>query len=289
MTDTAKEMGKGNYDVKFDVKSYSEINNLAETLNSAAYELGMADNRMKDLIANVSHDLKTPLTMVRSYAEMIRDLSGDNPVKRNAHLQVIIDETERLNQLVCDMATISAMQTHKTVLERGIFDLGTATATILSSFDILSEQEDYNFIFHAPKDCLAYGDENKIKQVIANLVNNAVKYCGEDKEIIVNIRRVGKKFRVEVADHGPGISQEELPHVWDRYYKTSTNYVRPTEGSGLGLSIVKGILTLHHANYGVNSKVGKGTTFWFELPYMKRERERGKSVARDPESIEQLQ
>ena len=249
----------------------------------------MADNRMKDLIANVSHDLKTPLTMVRSYAEMIRDLSGDNPVKRNAHLQVIIDETERLNQLVCDMATISAMQTHKTVLERGIFDLGTATATILSSFDILSEQEDYNFIFHAPKDCLAYGDENKIKQVIANLVNNAVKYCGEDKEIIVNIRRVGKKLRVEVADHGPGISQEELPHVWDRYYKTSTNYVRPTEGSGLGLSIVKGILTLHHANYGVNSKVGKGTTFWFELPYMKRERERGKSVARDPESIEQLQ
>ena len=289
MTDTAKEMGKGNYDVKFDVKSYSEINNLAETLNSAAYELGMADNRMKDLIANVSHDLKTPLTMVRSYAEMIRDLSGDNPVKRNAHLQVIIDETERLNQLVCDMATISAMQTHKTVLERGIFDLGTATATILSSFDILSEQEDYNFIFHAQKDCLAYGDENKIKQVIANLVNNAVKYCGEDKEIIVNIRRVGKKLRVEVADHGPGISQEELPHVWDRYYKTSTNYVRPTEGSGLGLSIVKGILTLHHANYGVNSKVGKGTTFWFELPYMKRERERGKSVARDPESIEQLQ
>ena len=173
MTDTAKEMGKGNYDVKFDVKSYSEINNLAETLNSAAYELGMADNRMKDLIANVSHDLKTPLTMVRSYAEMIRDLSGDNPVKRNAHLQVIIDETERLNQLVCDMATISAMQTHKTVLERGIFDLGTATATILSSFDILSEQEDYNFIFHAPKDCLAYGDENKIKQVIANLKSEA--------------------------------------------------------------------------------------------------------------------
>ena len=289
MTVTAKEMGKGNYDVNFEAKSYSEINNLAETLNSAAYELGMADNRLKDLIANVSHDLKTPLTMIRSYAEMIRDLSGSNPEKRNAHLQVIIDETERLNQLVSDMATISAMQTHKVVLERAPFDLGAAAATILSSYDILSEQEDYNFILHSPKDCLAYGDENRIKQVIANLVNNAVKYCGEDKEIIVNVRRTGKKLRLEVSDHGPGISQEELPHVWDRYYKTSTNYVRPTEGSGLGLSIVKEILTLHHANYGVSSKLGKGTTFWFELPFMKKERERGKGVARDPEAIEAIE
>lgn len=145
MTSTAKEMGKGNYNVKFEAESFSEINNLAETLNTAAYELGMADNRLKDLIANVSHDLKTPLTMVRSYAEMIRDLSGDNPVKRNAHLQTIIDETERLNQLVSDMATISSMQTHKVILERAIFDLGAAAATILSSYDILSEQEGYKF------------------------------------------------------------------------------------------------------------------------------------------------
>ena len=279
ITATAKEMGQGKYDVKFEGNSYSEINNLADTLNTAAYELGMADNRMKDLIANVSHDLKTPLTMIRSYAEMIQDLSGDIPEKRNAHLQVIIDETERLNHLVSDMATVSAMQTHTVTLERSIFDLTSASAAILSSYDILSEQENYNFIFNAPKECLVYGDENRIKQVIANLVNNAVKYCGEDKVIIVTIRRSGKKYRVEVADHGPGISQEELPHVWDRYYKTSTNYVRPTEGSGLGLSIVKGILTLHHANYGVYSKVGKGTTFWFELPYMRKEKDKPSSAS----------
>lgn len=294
ITDTAKEMGKGNYDVKFDVDSYAEINNLAETLNTAAYELGMADNRLKDLVANVSHDLKTPLTMISSYAEMIRDLSGDNPQKRNAHLQVIIDETDRLNQLVSDMATISAMQTHKTKLERSVFDLSAAAAAILSSYDILSEQEGYSFRFIAPRECLAYGDESRIKQVIANLVNNAVKYCGEGKHIIVSIRRLSKRYRVEITDDGPGISQEELPHVWDRYYKTSTNYVRPTEGSGLGLSIVKEILTLHHANYGVFSKLGKGTTFWFELPLMKKERDsgrskdRGKVIPRDPTSIEDI-
>lgn len=290
ITTTAKEMGKGNYDVNFEGNSYSEINNLADTLNTAAYELGKADNRLKDLIANVSHDLKTPLTMIKSYAEMVRDLSGDIPEKRNAHLQVIMDETDRLNQLVNDMATVSAMQTHKIPLERSMFDLRAACAAILASYDILSEQEGYRFTFNAPKECLAFGDENRIKQVLANLVNNAVKYCGIDKVIIVNIRRISKKYRIEIIDHGPGIAQEELPHVWDRYYKTSTNYVRSTEGSGLGLSIAKEILTLHHANYGVHSKVGRGTTFWFELPLMKKERdkERGKVIPMDPEAIEEI-
>jgi len=294
MTTTAKEMSKGTYNVKFEANSYSEINNLADTLNTTAYELGMADNRLKDLIANVSHDLKTPLTMIRSYAEMIRDLSGSNPEKRNTHLQVIIDESDRLNQIVSDMATISAMQTHKTVLERTTFDFVAAASSILSSYYIFSEQEGYKFTFNSPASAYVYGDENRIKQVMSNLINNSVKYCGTDKQIIINIKRVGKKYRFEAADHGPGISQEELPHVWDRYYKTSTNYVRTTEGSGLGLSIVKEILTLHHANFGVNSKLGKGTTFWFELPLMKtekernREKERAKAIPQDPESIESI-
>lgn len=297
ITETAEEMGKGNYDVKFDANSYSEINNLADTLNTAAYELGQADNRMKDLIANVSHDLKTPLTMIRSYAEMIRDLSGEIPEKRNSHLQVIMDESDRLSQLVGDMTTISNMQTHKTVLDRNTFDLVAATNAILSSYDILREQEDYKFNYHGPKTAYVFGDENRIKQVISNLVNNAVKYCGKDKTVIINIKKISKKYHLEVSDHGPGIAQKELPHVWDRYYKASSNYVRSAEGTGLGLSIVKGILTLHHANFGVSSKLGKGTTFWFELPLMKKPEEKelpaandnaNKAIPQDPELIEEI-
>ena len=271
MTKSAKEMSKGNYQVKFQGSAYSEINNLADTLNTAAYELGMADNRKKDLIANISHDLKTPLTMIKSYAEMIRDLSGENPKKRNEHLQVIIDEAERMNRLVSDMSSVSAMQTHKVVLQRTSFDLGSSINSILSSYKILCEQEGYSFKLTKPKDCFAFGDEDKITQVLSNLINNAVKYCGKDKVVIIGVKKLGKKLRIEVSDRGPGISQEELPHVWDRYYKASSNYVRSTTGTGLGLSIVKEILTLHHADYGVYSKLGKGTTFWFELPHTKKE------------------
>ena len=265
ITATARRMGKGDYNVKFEGGSYSEINNLALTLNTTAYELGMADTRQKDLVANVSHDLKTPLTMIRSYAEMIRDLSGDNPEKRNAHLQVIIDESLRMSQLVSDMTSLSAMNTHKIVLEKEAFDISSVAASILASYEVLQEQEGYNFVFNTPKECIVYADKKRIEQVLSNLTGNAIKYCGEDKTIIVNIKRTGQKCLVEVTDYGPGIKAEELPHIWDRYYKTSTNYVRPTSGSGLGLAIVKELLTLHRANYGVESKVGKGSTFWFEL------------------------
>lgn len=293
MTGAARRMGKGDYNVKFEGNSYSEINRLAATLNTAAYELGMADNRQKDLIANVSHDLKTPLTMIRSYAEMIRDLSGDNPEKRNAHLKVIIDEADRLAQLVSDMSAISAMQQHKMKLEKTVFDLTTVAAAHLASYEILTEQEGYTFQFNSQKDCLVYADEARIKQVIANLTSNAIKYCGEDKVIIVNVRRTGKRCRFEVMDHGPGIKAEEIPHVWDRYYKTSSHFARATEGTGLGLSIVKEILTLHHANYGVDSKVGKGSTFWFDLEAGRREKEKPIldptiDIPQDPAMIEEI-
>ncbi len=271
ITRSAAEMGKGNYGVKFERGHYTEITELANTLTDASRELEKTDMYQKDLIANVSHDLRTPLTMIKSYAEMIRDLSGNNPKKREDHLNVIIDEADRLNTLVNDMLSMSRMQSRKMVLEMSSFDICETAATLLSSYDILKEQEGYRFTFRRPADPLVVNaDAAKIKQVLSNLINNAVKYCGEDKEIIVTIRKTGRKVRCEVSDHGPGIAPDEITHVWERYYKSSTHHVRPTDGSGLGLSIVKEILTMHKADYGVNSKVGKGSTFWFELELVRK-------------------
>ncbi|MBR5740846.1 MAG: HAMP domain-containing histidine kinase, partial [Firmicutes bacterium] len=247
-----------------------EVNKLAETLNTAAYEMAQADNRQKDLIANVSHDLKTPLTLIRSYAEMIRDLSGDDPVKRNANLGVIMDESDRMSNLISDMSKVSKMSRHETKLDMEYFDLVQLTEEALASYQIYVTRDDYEFEFNSPGEAPVYADRDSIAQVLTNLISNAIKYGGEDKKVIINIRKVGKTFRVEVSDHGPGIKQEEIPHVWDRYYKASSNYVRPTKGSGLGLSIVKEILTLHKAEFGVVSQEGEGSTFWFELDMMKK-------------------
>lgn len=190
--------------MKFRGNSYSEINNLAETLNTAAYELGNADARQKDLIANVSHDLKTPLTMIRSYAEMIRDLSGENPEKRNAHLQVIIDESERMSRLVSDMASISAMQTKKVVLHKQFFDLSELSASILASFDIYQEQQGYDFDLHRTK--RMYGICGQGQNLTGNFKSCRQRRqitAAEDKYVGLTIRKAGRKYRLEVSDHGP--------------------------------------------------------------------------------------
>jgi len=119
------------------------------------------------------------------------------------------------------------------------------------------------------------GDQAKIKQVISNLLNNAIKYCGSNKTIFVSIRNLRGKMKCEITDQGMGIDPSELPYIWDRYYKTSTNHVRATTGTGLGLSIVKEILTMHNAKFGVTSEIGKGSTFWFEMSVVSKGKKSG--------------
>lgn len=269
ITNSAVDLSKGNYNVKFEGGHFTELDALAKALNKASYEMQKTDFYQKDMIANVSHDLKTPLTMIRSYAELVQDISGNNPKKRNEHLQVIIDETNHLNSIVSDMLAMSRMQANTVTMNKVDFDLVEAANTVLATYHILAEQDCYTIEFNSPKSVYVNGDVSKIKQVMSNLITNAIKYCGEDKVIIVNIKRVGRRVRFDVIDHGAGIPEDELTHVWERYYKTSVNHARNAEGTGLGLSIVKGILTIHNAHYGVESKEGSGSNFWFELETVK--------------------
>lgn len=273
ITRTAERLGRGEYGVIFRGGHYTEINNLADTLTQAAIELEKSDMLQKDLIANVSHDLRTPLTMIKSYAEMIRDLSGNNPEKREQHLQVIIDETDRLNALVGDLLSISRLQSGKIVIEKSDFNLTHAAESIINTYKIMELEEGYKFNFNSKVNFIVNGDEERIKQVISNLLTNAIKFSGEDKTINVSLKRKGRSVICRIEDHGIGIAADELDHVWERYYRSSSNTVRPAEGSGLGLSIVKEILTLHKVEFGVESTLNKGTTFWFELPYVKTGRQ----------------
>lgn len=272
ITHSAERLGNGDYGIVFRGGHYTEINNLADTLTQTSIALEKSATLQKNLIANVSHDLRTPLTMIKSYAEMIRDLSGDNPEKREQHLQVIIDETDRLNSLVGDLLSISRLQSGKMVLERSNFSISHAAESIVNTYKIMEMEEGYTLNFNCKVNLIVNGDEEKIKQVISNLLTNAIKFAGEDKTVNVTLKRKGKVVLCKIEDHGIGIAADELDHVWERYYRASSNMVRPAEGSGLGLSIVKEILTLHKTDFGVDSTEGKGTTFWFELPYIKTEK-----------------
>lgn len=266
----AKKLSKGNFDVKFDTdQPILELSELAETLEYTKDELSKTENLRRELLANVSHDLKTPLTMIKAYAEMVRDVTYKDDTKRTKDLNIIIEETDRLNVLVNDILELSKIQsgTQKLTIEQ--FDLEKFVKNIIKRYDIMSENKKYKFKVSINKNIIVSADRKRIEQVMYNLINNAINYTGDDKKIIISALELENTVRIEVKDTGKGIDKEELENIWDKYYKIDKTHSREQVGSGVGLSIVKNILINHNCNYGVESIKGNGTTFYFELPKVK--------------------
>lgn len=265
ITKKAKRLGNGDYDVNFDKSGITEIDELAETLTQAKNELAKTDELRRDLMANVSHDLKTPLTMIKAYAEMIRDISYKDKDKMNEHLNIIVDETDRLTLLVNDILDLSKMQSSASVLKLEKFDLCEEINNILQKYQIIKETEEYKIEAIMPEKAIIKADKKKIEQVIYNLVNNAINYTGDDKLVTIRVTKHKRHYLVEIIDTGKGIKKEEIPYIWDKYYKNDKLHQRNVVSTGLGLSIVKQILEQHGYEYGVNSELKKGSTFYFKI------------------------
>ena len=267
ITKAAKRMAAGDFTVNFKGEySYAEMDALAETLDYAKEEIGKSDQLQKEVLANVTHDLKTPLTMIKAYASMIQEISGDNPEKRAKHTQVIIDESDRLTALVNDILNISKIRSGMDTLKLRQFDLSELVHTVLERFDYLTEMQGYTIVREIDDELYTEADLEKVEQVIYNLVGNAVNYTGEDKRIVVGLRKEGNVIRFTVADTGKGIPPEEQATIRDMYYRSSETHKRPIRGTGLGLSIVKTILQKHGFKFGVESEVGAGSTFYVLFP-----------------------
>ena len=257
----AMSLAGGNYDVKFDSSGYREIRELNDTLTFAASELNKTENLRRDLMANISHDLRTPLTMIRGYAELMKDIPGEN---NSDNLQIIIDETNRLSNLVTDILDISKLQSGVMKINETEFSITDTVNSVLNRYRRLKELEGYKIEFESDKNVYIKADAIKMSQVVYNLLNNAINYTGEDKKITVRQIVKDNKLRIEIEDTGDGIEQKDIKFIWDRYYKVDKTHKRPISGTGLGLSIVKNILELHGFNYGVISDKGKGSVFYFE-------------------------
>ncbi|MBP5661691.1 MAG: HAMP domain-containing histidine kinase, partial [Clostridia bacterium] len=264
LTKSARELALGNAEVTFRTEdAFGEIEELAGALQYAADEIAKSSELRRELMANVSHDLRTPLTMIKMYAEMIRDITGDNKEKREKNLKIIMDETDRLTLLVQDILELSKIEATNRKIDLSAFDICAMVQTILERFSVMREQG-YTFELEAPEKVYVLGDKARIEQVLYNLLSNAVNYTGEDKRVRVRITSKFDCVRVEIIDSGPGIPKEEMATIWDRYYRAKT-HVRSQMGTGLGLSIVKSILTAHNADFGIDSTLGVGSNFWFEL------------------------
>lgn len=269
ISDKARRLAGGDYAADYDGGGIAEIDELAETLNFAASGLSRVEELRRELVANVSHDLKTPLTMIKAYAELIRDLTGDDPQKRSEQLAVIISEADRLTALVSVLIRISQDEREGRTYRAEPFGLGEMIRETVRRF--AQTNPDYRIACALGGDPVVLADRESIGQVLYNLISNAINYTGEDKQVFVSVGPARGGVRVEIRDTGRGIPADQLPLIWERYYRSRNTHQRPVAGSGLGLSIVKGALGAQSLPFGVESVVGEGSCFWFELPFPEQE------------------
>lgn len=261
--ESARELSRSRYTRPPHSGGYREIAELNDTLVRAAEDLGRVEDLQRELIANISHDLRTPLTMIVGYAEAMRDIPEEVTPE---NMQIIIDETNRLNSMVNEVLDFSRLRTGSLELEEKPFNLTEQIREITGRVSKMTAVDGYRVVFDGAEERWVTGDSGRISQVLYNLLGNALTYSGEDKTVRVAQKDAGSRVRVEISDSGEGIPANELPYIWDRYYRSRENHRRAVIGSGLGLNICRSILEKHGVEYGVKSGEGQGTTFWFELP-----------------------
>ena len=251
----AKEIAAGNYDIQLPVVHHDEIGQLAEDFNHMAAEVKRSAQLEKDILANVSHDLRTPLTLIKGYAETVRDLTGTDAEKRTEQCNIIVDETDRLSALVNSVMELSKVQSGAEKPNLIDFDMGELCFEVAGRYDALCDQNHWHLELQA--------DPAMMERVLHNLLGNAFHHIGADGQVMLRVLPQADGCRVEIEDHGPGIPPEDLPYIFDRYYRARQDSGRT--GTGLGLSITKAILQQHGFAFGVDSAVGRGSTFWFEM------------------------
>lgn len=260
---SAKQLAAGQYDTQFQGHGFLEIKELSDTLNTAAGELSKVEGLRRELMANISHDLRTPLAFIYSYAEMMHDFPEEITAEQT---QIIMDETKRLSSLVNDVLDVSRLESGTMVLHKMRYPLTGSIQASVERMEELLRQDGYVLEFIRKEEVYVFADEVKITQAFYNLLLNAITHGGADHRVTILQSVEQGSVKIAVTDQGPGIAPEDLPYIWDRYYKVDQKHKRSVTGTGLGLSIVKKILVLHGGNYGVDSAPSKGSTFWFQLP-----------------------
>ena len=268
MQKEAGKLAKADYSARFDGGSFTETRQLASTLNKANNQLQKIDTLRRDLIANLSHDIRTPLTDIRAYAEMIRDISGDKPEKREKHLNVIIRETEYMSMLISDMNQLTAMQSGNIEIHEEEVDLCAKINEIIELNRTMIHNAGVILHVDLPESLYVVTDDIKIARVIQNYLSNAIKHTPSGNAVTIRAfaSRTKHVIRIEVEDKGEGIKEEELPYIWDRYYKSIRTFRRNMNSTGLGLAIVKSIAETLGCGYGVVSSENRGSLFYFEIP-----------------------
>ena len=259
----SKNLPKGKYD-RDNVKTSSlEIENLNDTLGDANEEIKKADKARKELIGNVSHDLRTPLTMIVGYGEMMKDLPEEN---NEDNINVIIDEAKRLSTLVDDLLDLSKIESGETILNKEDISINELLKSVFRQYEAFCKSQGVEFRLELVDDVVIKADKKRLEQVLYNFINNALNYNDkENKEVVLGSELVNGIHRVYVYDNGRGIEESDLNKIWDRYYKVDKEHKRAHLGSGIGLSLSRDLLIASGFKYGVESKINEYSKFYFDV------------------------
>ena len=257
--------GDLNYRVPENAGDDTEVGVLIRDFNNMTKEISKVDQLRRDLVANVSHELRTPLTMIKGYAETIRDITGENKEKREQQLDIIVDETDRLTELIGAVLDLSQLQAGKTNFKTELINFSDTVEKVSRQYEYFKDKG-YLITTEIDDNVMVTGDEERLEQVLYNLIDNAINHSGDEKKIHIKLRG-GAEPRVDIINSGEPISGDDIKYIWERFYHTDKSGKRRVTGTGIGLSIVREILEIHGFRYGVVSD-DKGTDFWFS-PYRK--------------------
>ncbi len=266
MNRTVQCFSKGDFSQRVSVSGKDEAAQLGRSFNEMAEQLKNLEDTRRSFVANVSHELRSPLTSMNGFLEAMQD--GTIPEEDHAqYIGIVLSETKRMNAMVNDLLDLARIESGIIVLHREVFDINELIRRVIITFEARISEKDLSLdIRFAQEQCFVDADVNQISQVLRNLIDNAIKYSPAGSKVGVSTYAIRKDVFVNIRDTGMGIPQEDVPHVFDRFYKVEKAHTpSPQVGSGLGLSIVKRIIEQHGQSITVRSARGKGTQFTFTL------------------------
>lgn len=263
--------GNGNMHYKLEMDSDDEMGYLAAGVSYMAKEMAKNEDSQKKLVANVSHDFRSPLTSMKGFLEAMLD--GTIPTELyEKYIGIVLNETQRLIKLTNSLLTLNNLNTKGMILEKTVFDMNQIIRDTAASFEQVCKEKSVRLQLVLTGDVLnVYADMGKIQQVLYNLIDNAIKFSHRRSEVIIETTEKHNKIFISVKDSGIGIPKESQKQIWDRFYKTDLSRGKDKKGTGLGLSITKEIIHSHNENINVISTEGVGTEFIFTLPIWEEE------------------
>ena len=265
ISEAARQYALGNLDYEIPVTAHDEVGYLSASLNYMAAQLKDMDDYQKKIVANVSHDFRSPLTSIKGYVEAMAD--GTIPPEiYGKYLNIILFETERLTDLTSDLLTLNEFDTKELLLSKAEFDIQDVIKKTAASFEAVCTPKHISIeLLLMPGTVRVYADRRKIQQVLYNLIDNAVKFSENGSSVTVEVTLKNEKAFISVKDHGVGIPKKDLNKIWERFYKSDLSRGKDKKGTGLGLSIVKEVIQAHNEHINVISTEGVGTEFIFSL------------------------